>query len=93
MVANVEKTLPKTDSAASISTFASFNFSGLAMMQGMVMPMILIFTFANALAPTIAEGGSKYKFMYNLAVTATISGLAMLVLPSLAGVLFSGVKA
>jgi archaellum biogenesis protein FlaJ (TadC family) len=57
-------------------------------MHSLVMPLILIFTVSNAIAPTIAEGGSKLKILNNLAVTAAISGISLLTLPALADTLF-----
>jgi flagellar protein FlaJ len=77
--------------APSISSFSSFNLSGLEMMQHLIVPLVIIFTVANAIVPTLAEGGSKYKILSNLGFTSAISGLALLVLPALAQKLFTSV--
>ena len=93
MVKNASSNMPNmSGSEVSISTFTSFNFSGLEMLHGMVLPLVVVFTVSNAIAPTIADGGSKYKILFNLGITATISGIALLTLPKLAALLFSGIK-
>jgi archaellum biogenesis protein FlaJ (TadC family) len=52
---------------------------------------VLIFTVVNAVVPAIAEGGSKYKILSNLGITAAISGVALIVLPAMATALFKSV--
>ena len=55
------------------------------------MPLVVIFTVTNAIAPGIADGGSWYKFFGNLSITAAISGGALVVLPHLAATLFTSI--
>lgn len=92
MVNRAQETLPSVNGAPSISSLTSFNLSGLEMMHGMVIPLVLVFTFANALVPSLAEGGSKYKILSNLAITGAISGFALIVLPMLASSLFTSIS-
>ena len=75
-----------------MSSLSSFNLSGLELMQQLVLPLVLIFTVANAIVPAVADGGSKYKILGNLGITAAISGFALLVLPALASSLFTSVS-
>ena len=89
MVAQAQEALPTVSGASSASTFSSFNFTGLEMVNVMVIPLILIFTFANALAPSIAGGGSGYKLLFNIGITAAISGASLVFLPTIADTLFS----
>lgn len=89
MVAQAQETLPSVSGAPSASTFSSFNFSGLEIVNAMVIPLILVFTFANALAPSIAGGGSGYKFLFTIGVTAAISGASLAFLPTIADIIFS----
>ncbi len=91
MVGNAEESLPQTEGAPALSTLSSFNLSGLELMHQLVMPLVLIFTVANAIVPSLADGGSKYKILYNLGLTAGISGICLLVLPSIANALFATV--
>jgi flagellar protein FlaJ len=91
MVTTAQASIPKVSGAPTMSTFTSFNLSGLEMMQHLVIPLVLIFTVANAIVPTLAEGGSKYKILSNLGFTSAISGLALIVLPPLAHMLFTSV--
>lgn len=92
MVANTSASMPKITGGPSVGNFTSFNFSGLELMSNMVIPLVVVFTIANSLAPTIADGGSRLKILFNLGITAIISGLAMISLPKLADVLFSSIK-
>ncbi|MBN1161553.1 MAG: archaellar assembly protein FlaJ [Dehalococcoidales bacterium] len=88
MVAGAQATIPNMSNTQSITSFSSFNLSGLEIMQHLILPLVIIFTVANAIVPTLAEGGSKYKIFNNLGITAGISGVALLILPALANQLF-----
>ena len=92
MVAEAEEAMPQSPGAASMTSFASFNYSGIELMGRIVLPLVLIFTVANALAPSIVDGGSKWKFLYPLGITAAISGLSLIALPSVATWLFSSIQ-
>ncbi len=92
MIGNAQAVTPKVAGAPSISSLSSFNLSGLDMMHNLVIPLVLVFTLANAITPTLAEGGSKYKILSNLGFTAGISGLSLLILPKLATALFTSVS-
>ena len=90
MVAKAQEAMPSSISGApALSTFTSFNISGLDLMHSLVIPLVLIFTAANAIAPSMAEGGSKYKILYNLGFTAAVSGISLILLPILAQILFN----
>jgi flagellar protein FlaJ len=91
MVGKAQEVMPSVPGAPSISYFTSFNLSGLELMHTLVLPLVLIFTAANAIVPALAEGGSKYKVLGNLAITGAISGGALLILPALATALFQSV--
>ncbi|MGD0779887.1 MAG: hypothetical protein ABR954_03780 [Dehalococcoidales bacterium] len=91
MVGKAQESMPQVSGAPAMSSFTSFNLSGLEMMQHLVIPLVIIFTVANAIVPALAEGGSKYKILSNLGFTSAISGLALLVLPVLANQLFTSV--
>jgi len=91
LVKAASQNLPEMKGAA-ISSFTSFNFSGLELLHALVVPLVLIYTISNAAAPAIADGGSKYKILFNLGLTSLISGAALTGLPVLARMLFSGIK-
>ncbi len=92
MVTKAQETMPTMSGAPSLSSMSSFNLSGLEIMHQMVLPLVLIFTIANSIVPSLAEGGSKYKILSNFGITAAISGLALLILPALASALFTSVS-
>jgi len=92
LVAGAKETMPTISGAPSVATFSSFNFSGLEFLHTLVLPLVIVFTLANAIAPSIADGGSRYKILYNLGLTAGISGLSLVLLPTLANMMFSSIK-
>lgn len=92
MVTKAQEAMPSVSGAPSVSAFASFNLSGLEVMHGMVLPLVLIFTVANSIVPSLAEGGSKYKILNNLGIMGAISGISLLLLPALADALFKSVS-
>jgi archaellum biogenesis protein FlaJ (TadC family) len=91
MVNTAQQTLPSVSGAPSMSSLTSFNLGGLQMMHTMVVPLVLVFTAANALVPSVADGGSRYKILSNFAITGAISGFALIILPMLASSLFASV--
>jgi len=91
MVTQAQEAMPTVPGAPSLSSLSSFNLSGLELMHQLVLPLVLIFTIANAIVPALADGGSRYKILSNLGITAAISGLCLLILPALASTLFTSV--
>lgn len=91
MVSKAQDSMPTISGAPTLSSFTSFNLSGLSLMHNMVMPLVLIFTVANAIVPALAEGGSKMKIFSNLGITSAISGACLIILPALATTLFTSV--
>jgi len=92
MVMSAQDNIPTVSGAPTLSSLSSFNLSGLELMHNMVMPLVLIFTVANAIVPSLAEGGSMYKILTNMGITAIISGVCLLALPELATALFTSVS-
>ena len=95
MIITAQESMPEPPGghgSPSVSAFSSFNIGGLEFMQNMVIPLLLVFTLANALAPTIADGGSKWKFLYDLGITGAISGVSLVFLPGMAAALFSSIQ-
>ena len=92
MVTSAQEAMPSVSGAPSMSSFTSFNLEGLQMVQGLVIPLVLIFTAANAIVPTIAEGGGKYKILSNIGIMSAISGVSLIVLPMVAETLFKSVS-
>ncbi len=91
MVGRAQESMPTVSGAPSVSAFSSFNLSGLDFMHNMVIPLVLVFTVANAIVPYMAEGGSKLKVLGYFAFTSAISGVCLLGLPLMADSLFTSV--
>jgi len=92
MLSTAEGIAPDMSGAPSLATFSSFNLSGLELMQTLVLPLVLIYTVINAIVPSIADGGSRYKILYNLGITGAISGASLIFLPTMADALFKSVQ-
>jgi archaeal flagellar protein FlaJ len=92
MVTEAQTAIPQVPGSPSVTAFTTFNLGGLGLLQTMVLPLVLIFTVANSLAPTISDGGSWYKVFFNLGIMSAISGLCLAFLPGIATMLFSSVK-
>ncbi len=84
--------MPNVTGAPAMNTFTTFNVAGLELMHSLVLPLVVIFTVTNAIAPGIAEGGSWYKIFSNLSITAAISGASLVLLPTMAGMLFTSAQ-
>jgi archaeal flagellar protein FlaJ len=91
MISHAQETMPTISGAPSLSSLSTFNLSGLETMNHMVIPLVLMFTVADAIVPTLAEGGSKLKIFSNLGITAAISGVCLVLLPKIASTLFQSV--
>jgi len=92
LLTKAKESMPSISGAPSVSGFSSFNFAGLDFLHTLVMPLVIVFTLANALAPSIAEGGTRYKILYNLGITAGISGISLAFLPVLVNIMFSSIE-
>jgi archaellum biogenesis protein FlaJ (TadC family) len=84
--------MPDMSGAMTMASLTSFNFAGLEMLHSLLLPLVLVLTISDAAAPSIADGGSRYKFLYNFGFTAMITGFCLVCLPVLAGILFSAVE-
>jgi len=92
LISTAEGTTPEMAGAPAMAAFSSFNLSGLELMQTLVLPLVLIYTIINAIVPSIADGGSRYKILYNLGITGAISGASLIFLPTMAATLFQSVQ-
>jgi archaeal flagellar protein FlaJ len=92
MVGQAESAMPKVSGAPAMSSFTSFNVSGLGMLHNLVLPLVIVFTIANAFAPSIADGGSWYKTLFALGLLCAISGICMVFIPQIAATLFKSVQ-
>ncbi|MCX5998268.1 MAG: type II secretion system F family protein, partial [Chloroflexi bacterium] len=93
LVAKAQASLPDISQTTPFSgSFGTFNYDGLGFMHRLVLPLVVVFTVANALAPSIADGGGRSKIFYNLGITAAISGFCVAVLPPVASMVFASMQ-
>ena len=93
MIAGIEQDIPGAASSSAVGGYFSFNFEGLQLMSAMIVPVILVLTVVNALTPKVADGGHKCKFLYNLSITMTITGICMIIVPYMTDIVFGSVAA
>jgi len=67
----------------------SFNFGSVHLLEVLVLPCILALSVANAFAINAADGGNRYKIFVYLGVTLGLSGLGLVIVPMLAGRIFT----
>jgi flagellar protein FlaJ len=92
MVGEAEAAMPQVSGAPVMSAFTSFNIEGLGALHQLVLPLVIVFTVANAMAPTVVDGGSWYKVFFVLGIMCAISGLCLVFIPEVAATLFSAIK-
>jgi flagellar protein FlaJ len=77
---------------AGVSQAISFAQPDMGFISLFVGVMVVLLTFANAFAPYAATGGHRFKLFVFLACTMFMSGVAMLVIPSIVQGLFQSVS-
>lgn len=92
LIEGVQKEIPGAVSSGPIvGRYFGFNISGLHSLHQAVIPVILVLTVVNALAPKLADGGHNYKIFYNLGITMGISGICLLAVPRLVELIFGSI--
>ncbi len=88
MIGTVEADMP---GAAGAGAFFAFDFAGLQLLNALVVPVILVLTVVNAVAPKVADGGHNSKLFFNLSITMGLSGACLIMVPHLTAIIFGGV--
>ncbi|MCL0093668.1 archaellar assembly protein FlaJ [Dehalococcoidia bacterium] len=88
LVGEIESEIP---GAAAAGGFFVFDFAGLHLLNTLVVPVILVLTAVNAVAPKMADGGHNCKLFYNLSITMGMSGACLIMVPHLTAIIFAGV--
>lgn len=78
--------------SAAVQVF-SLNFEAIRMLDYISVPILLTLSFTIAYAAKATMSGSRYTFIIFLAITLTISGIGLIVIPRIADILFSPVTA
>lgn len=91
LVIQAQEAMPNL-SGGSMGNFTTFNMGGMDLLQALVIPLVLVFTLANGLAPSIVEGGSKAEALRTMGLTAGVTGMALLALPIMANSLFASIE-
>ena len=91
----IQSIAPEGDNVQAMANLPSFGiFSGSSMelnlMYFMVTVIVIVLALANAFAVYATSGGHIYKFSYYLAMTTGISGAAILFVPPVVDMMFTG---
>lgn len=92
MVNQAQEFVPTVAGAPSLTSFSSFNLSGLELMHQLLVPLVLKYTVANAIVPSPVGSSSKIKIFSNLGTIAAISSPCLIALQTLTGTLFQCVS-
>jgi archaeal flagellar protein FlaJ len=89
----VNTIIPKTSTSGALSALPSFGLFGqgaayLGLLHIMVIAIVLILTVANALSIHFVNGGHFLKMLFYLALTTTISGAVLVVVPRIVNMIF-----
>ncbi len=71
--------------------FFIFDFETLHLFDRLIVPIVVVFTVVNALAPKIVDGGHNYKILYYVGIMMAISGAGLLCVPKLVELLFGSI--
>jgi flagellar protein FlaJ len=74
---------------AALGAVLAFNLTNLNFLNTAMVPVVIMLSVVNALAPKVAEGGYSYTFFYFFGINAAIAGGTLLVAPVLAGLIFN----
>ncbi len=73
---------------AALGSVLAFNLDNLTFLRNSMVPVLLSLAAANALAPKISDGGYSLTLFFYLGLTSILSGVAMMIAPVLAHVIF-----
>lgn len=72
-----------------ISTSLGFSFDNIVFLQKVMIPVIIVLSLVNAIAPQVVDGGYAYKLCFYLGGTLLTSGIGLVLTPMLAGMIFN----
>lgn len=70
----------------------SFSFENVEMLKTLTLPCLLILAATTAFAANSAGGGTRFRLYLFLGLTFGVSGLAMIIVPSLTNMIFTSVS-
>ena len=75
-------------SGAALGAALSFNLANLQFLSYAMAPVVIVLAVVSSLAPKVASGGYSLTFYYYLGLNLTLSGIALVFAPVIAGVIF-----
>lgn len=90
MIHGAQEELLEAENSSSLplGNMFSFSFGNAQVLWMIIIPVILVLTVTNALAPYLTEGGDKYKIPFYLGITSVISGVLIMAVPRIASGFF-----
>ena len=79
------------NSSLELGDVFAFGNVNLALIDLLVTIVVVVLTISNAYAPKAADGGNNIKFVHNLSIMMTITGVLMIIIPMGARSLFQSI--
>ena len=73
---------------AALGSVLAFNLSNLELLRNAMIPIVVVLSVVNALAPKVASGAYSHTFFYYLGFTLLLSGVAVAGAPVMAELIF-----
>lgn len=67
----------------------SFDFENITFLRTMILPVVIILSVINAVAPKVTDGGYSHTIFVYIGVTLFTTGMNILIAPILAGAIYS----
>jgi flagellar protein FlaJ len=77
------------NSPIALGSVFGFSFESMAFLQMLMAPVMIVLSIVNALAAYVADGGYTHKVFFNLGLTLLAAGVAAVLAPYLAAMIFS----
>lgn len=67
----------------------SFDFENIKFLRTMILPVVIILSFINAIAPKVTDGGYSHTIFMYISITLFTTGLNIIIAPILAGAIYN----
>ena len=79
--------------SASLGSVLAFNVENMEFLRTMMVPVVIVLSVVNAVAPKVADGGYGHTLFYYLGITTMASGVVVMTAPIVAGMIFGVTEA
>ena len=73
---------------AGLGSMLAFNLENLSFLKAAMLPVVVVLTLVNAIAPKVAAGDFSHAIFYYLGMSAVLGGFALVAAPVVANIIF-----